>query len=71
MTEEKAKEAITSAVKDLRYYERALALQAEKIENQRLELAKMSRVYTRDACGTKISEAFCFLIKVIINKIQK
>jgi len=71
MTEEKAKEVIVSAEKDLRYYERALVLQSEKIERQSLELARMNRVYKRDVGATSFSEAFSFLIKIIIKNIKK
>jgi len=54
-----------------RYYERALEAQAKKIEFQTLELSRMNKVYQREIRTTGISEAFSFLIKVIINKIKK
>jgi len=51
-----------------RYYERAMELQAKKIEFQSQELARMNRVYMRNVRATKISEAFRFLIQVIFKK---
>lgn len=57
--------------KENRYYERALEAQAKRIEFQTLELARMNRIYQREVRTTKISEAFRFLISVIINKIKK
>ena len=53
-----------------RYYERALAIQAKKIDSQTLELARMNRVYARNVRSTKISEALSFLIQVIFKKIK-
>lgn len=56
---------------ETKYFERALDLQAKKIESQTQELARMNRVYLREVRKTKISEAFRFLIQVIFNKIKK
>jgi hypothetical protein len=55
---------------DIKYYERALDLQAKKIESQTQELARMNRVYQREVRNVKISEAISFLISVIIQKIK-
>lgn len=82
MTEEKLekeREKLEAEIKDDKdnsknsvetYYERALELQAKKIDCQATELARMNRVYSRNVRSAKISEAFSFLISVIINKIK-
>jgi len=58
-------------VKDSRYYERALKLQAQKIERQRDVLAKLNAVYTRDVESAKVWEVLKFLAKIIIKNITK
>lgn len=69
--EEEMESASYSAHPDLdRYYERALEIQSKKIDFQATELARMNRVYSRNVRSAKISEAFSFLISVIINKIK-
>ena len=65
MSEEK------QTVFETKYFERALDLQAKKIESQTQELARMNRIYLREVRKTKISEAFRFFIQVIHNKIKK
>lgn len=65
MSEEK------QVVFETKYFERALDLQAKKIESQTQELARMNRIYLREVRKTKISDAFRFFISVIFNKIQK
>lgn len=74
--EDKLKEEISGASYsaeplEVKYYLRALDLQAKKIECQGLELSRMNRVYNRDINATRISEAIGFLLKVIIKKIKK
>jgi hypothetical protein len=41
-----------------------------KVERQRGELAKMSKVYARDIEQTKVWEALKFLLNVLISKIK-
>lgn len=57
--------------KKLSYWERALSLQSKKIESQKLELARMNSVYTRNVKNTKIISAFKFLLDVILAKYNK
>lgn len=52
---------------DIKYYVRALEMQRQKIEFQGKELARMTKVYTRNARATTIREAIGFLIKVILK----
>ena len=58
-------------ISEAEYYEKALAMQKKKIESQALELARMNRIYMREVNNTSFSEAFGFLIRVIIKKIKK
>ena len=56
---------------EIEYYERAVAMQKQKIESQTLELSRMHKIYMREVVNTKVWDAFGFLIKVIIKKIKK
>jgi hypothetical protein len=58
-------------ISEAEYYERALQAQSKKIASQALELSRMHKIYMREVSNTSFSEAFGFLIRVIINKIKK
>lgn len=51
------------------YLERALVLQKDKIESQRIELSRMNNIYMREVRNTSTVDALKFFLKVVRNKI--
>lgn len=52
------------------YLERAVQIQADKIERQREQLSRYDRLYRRDVRQAKIGETFFFWLKVIYYRFK-